>query len=160
MTDWIEMEHAESGGRTRIPAGSPDVLAVHEARGWSRVEVDDEPEISAPARADVEPGAEAGAWVELVHPDLPTATNRVPNHPDALQGAFDAGWTYPAPAPEAVREELREIRPQGGRPKAAERREAEQRAAAASAVTDEPPAPIPAPDSPTDEPGAGDDSRE
>jgi hypothetical protein len=155
---WVTMVHDETDGTTRIPADA-EVIRVHEAKGWRIVEGDDEDAaISVPARVDVDP--DEGAWVELVHPDLPAATNRVPNHPDALAGAFEAGWRFPEADPDDVAAELREIRGgKGGRAKAADRELAEERAAAAGAVTDEPPEPITAPATDDDVPAAGDDDK-
>jgi hypothetical protein len=140
MSDWVTLRNEATGGETRAP-DAPDVIAAHEARGWSVVVDDDEPErtVFVPASTDSDQPAE---WVDLVHPDLPTGTNRVPNNPGALQGAFEAGWTFPEPPAGAVEDELREIHPRGGRATKAEREAAEQRAAAAAAAaaTDEPPA--------------------
>ncbi len=140
MGGWVTLRHAEHGGQTSVP-DHPDVLAHHEARGWSRVPDD---ELAAAAARPFVPASgdapEAGEWVDLVHPDLPGATNRVPNHPEAIEGAAESGWTYPEPPAEAVDEVLREVHPRGGRPTKAEREEAERRAAVAVASTDEPPA--------------------
>jgi len=154
---WIHLEHDDTGGVTRIP-NRADVLAFHEARGWRVV---DPPEQVPFVPAKVDADAEAPpAWVDLVHPDLPAATNRVANNPGALQAALDAGWTYPDPPDDVVKEELRQVRRgRGGRVSSAEREQAEQQAAANAAATDEPPVLDTAPDSP-DQPAAGTDSRE
>jgi hypothetical protein len=138
MSDWVTLKH-EHGGTTSVP-DREDVVAAHEARGWVRVDDDELAEQAAapfvPASTDAPDGAE---WVDLVHPDLPTGTNRVPNNAAAIAGALEAGWTYPKPPADAVEDELRELHPRGGRPTKAEREAAEQRAAAAAAATDDPP---------------------
>lgn len=123
VDEWVTLRHAETGGTTSVP-NTPDVIAAHEARGWKVTDEEPERPFVPPKPAD-DPDAAAGEWVDLVHPDLPGATNRMPNHPDALAGAFEAGWTYPEPpADEATPE-----------PPAAATRSARRRAA-----TDEPPA--------------------
>ena len=94
MSDWVTLRHDETDGTTRVP-DHPDVIASHEARGWVLVD-EAEPERApfVPAPTDTAPGEE---WVELVHPDLPTAVHRVPNDAGALQGAYDSGWRLPEP---------------------------------------------------------------
>ena len=89
MSDWVYMTHPATGGSTRVP-DVPDVVASHESRGWA---VADEP---APAPVVPVGGTSSGddGWVTLVHPAT-GGTQRLPDHPDALAGAFDAGWTYP-----------------------------------------------------------------
>jgi hypothetical protein len=138
---WVTLRHAETGGETSVN-NVPDVVAWHEARGWSVVVEDDEPDRSVfvPPKPSTDPDAEAAAWVDLVHPELPGGKNRVPNNPAAIEGAFDAGWTYPEPPADAVEEELAQLHPRGGRATKAEREQAVQRAALVAAATDEPPA--------------------
>lgn len=95
MAEWAYLEHPDTGGMTCVP-DEPGVIAAHEARGWVRA---DPPESVpfVPAGAGVPPDEAEAEWVELVHPDLPAAVNRVPNNPVALQGAYDAGWQRPDP---------------------------------------------------------------
>lgn len=90
---WVALRHAETGGTTRAP-DSPDVIAAHEAKGW-RV-VSDEPEggVFVPASTDAPEGE---PWVDMVHPDLPLAVQRVPNDPAAIAGQREAGWDLPKP---------------------------------------------------------------
>lgn len=100
--EWITLRHEDTGGTTRIP-DDPDVLVVHQSRGWSvAVEPDED------VRTVVVPGEE---WVELVHPDLPTATHRVPNNAAAIAGALAGGWQYPAPAIEPAAPKRRKETP-------------------------------------------------
>jgi hypothetical protein len=139
MSDWVTLKHEGTDGTTRVP-NVEAVIASHEARGWSVVVEDDEPERTVFVPALTDSDGEAPEWVDLVHPDLPTGTHRVPNNAAAIAGALEAGWTYPAPPADAVEDELRELHPRGGRATRAEREAAEQRAAAAAAATDEPPA--------------------
>jgi hypothetical protein len=145
-TEWIELEHEDTGGRQKVP-NVPDVLAVQASKGWHPVDEDDAPDLPwVPTPGDAAPDAE---WVTLVHPDLPLGTNVVPNNPEALQGAYDAGWQLPAPPEGAVQEILAEAHPRGGRATAAEREQAEHDAAVQAAATDDPA-----------EPAAVDDERE
>jgi hypothetical protein len=163
------MVHDELGPHARQDvADVPEVIAAQEARGW-RVATEDEvaeldrAERETPSVQQVPAGPDealaAGEWVDMVHPDLPGQTQRVPNNPAALAGQLDVGWTFPAAEPDAVKEELKELRDgKGGRATKAEREHAEQLAAARAAVTDEPPA---APTTgTTDQPAAGDDTKE
>lgn len=121
MSDWLYLEHEETGGTSRIP--DDDAVRVwHEARGW-RVVAAPEPVPFVPAKVDDDGDPEASAWVTLVHPDLPAARHDFPNNPAALAGAADAGWVAPnkdgsVPAPAT----------------------AKRRAAAAVAAVEEPPA--------------------
>jgi len=138
VAEWITLRHAEHGGETSVN-NVPDVVAWHEARGWSVVA--DEPERTVFVPQSGAEGEAAAEWVDLVHPDLPGATNRVPNSAPAVAGAYEAGWRYPDASADAVEEELAQLHPRGGRATRAEREAAEQRAAAAAAAaTDEPPA--------------------
>jgi hypothetical protein len=93
MSDWIYLEHEETGGTTRVP-DDPDVIRVHEAKGWSVV---DPPDTSAPFVPPKDGGQVAAEteWVELVHPES-GGVQRVPNNPDALAGAYEAGWQVAA----------------------------------------------------------------
>ena len=93
MAEWAYLEHPETGGITRVP-DDEGVIATQEARGWVRAEPP-KAEPFVPAGGGLEPDQVAAKWVDLVHPDLPTAVNRVPNDPAAIQGAFEAGWQYP-----------------------------------------------------------------
>lgn len=150
---FVFMEHPESGGTARFP-DDDTVITSQEARGWRRA--DEPPEGPfIPAKADVPPGDD-GAWVDLIHPDLPLGRQRLPNNPEALAGAFDVGWRYPDPPAEQVAEHVKTVRGgKGGRATKEQRRQAEDQAAAAAAVTDEPP------DIPTGEPTtAGDGTSE
>ncbi len=92
MADWVYIKHPDTGGAARIP-GDADVVATFEARGWQQT---DPPDESAP----FVPPADGGQilaeteWVQLVHP----ATGGVhmwPNNPEALEGAYEAGWRLP-----------------------------------------------------------------
>jgi hypothetical protein len=134
VADWVTLRHEETGGETRVP-DHPDVLAAHEARGWSVVVDEGEPERTV----YVLPDGERPEWVDLTHPDLPTAAHRIPNHPDAIAGMQAAGWVLPPPPADAVEEALREVHPRGGRATKAERAAAEERAAVQAATTDDPP---------------------
>lgn len=145
---WLYLEHPETGGTTRIPAYAPDVLAVHESRGWRAVAPPDTRTPFVPAKANDDPDAAPAEWLTLVHPDIPGGTNTIPNNPDALLGAEQAGWRMPDPDADAVEEELRELHPRGGRATDAERAAAEQRAAERAAASTEPPVIDTTPDHP------------
>lgn len=104
MAEWAYLEHPDTGGTTRVP-DEAGVIAMHEARGWVRT---DPPEAVpfVPPGGGVPTEVAAAEWVDLVHPDLPAAVNRVPNNPIALQGAYDTGWRPPEPpAPEQSQDE-------------------------------------------------------
>jgi hypothetical protein len=145
VTDWIELEHEETGGRQKVP-DSPDVLAVQASKGWHPVDENDEasrlPFVPA-APIDTGDGRE---WVRLVHPDLPLGENIVPNNPDALAGAYEAGWRLPDPDPDVVAQNLAEVHPRGGQATPAEVEAAEQDAQLQAALTDDPTGAVPAGD--------------
>jgi hypothetical protein len=84
---WIYVKHAETGGATYIP-DEDGVLEWYEGRGWKQT---DEPESTpfVPPKGDVPPADDE--WVELVHPDV-GAIHQFPNNPEALEGAYEAGW--------------------------------------------------------------------
>jgi len=88
----VYMEHPDTGGA----ASFPDELGVvewYEGHGWKKA---DEPE-----PVPFVPGGGAALaddeWVELTHSDT-GAVHAFPNNPDALEGAYDAGWKLPEPS--------------------------------------------------------------
>jgi hypothetical protein len=89
---WIYVKHAETGGATYIP-DEDGVLEWYEGRGWKQT---DEPESTpfVPPKGDAPPVDDE--WVDLTHSDT-GATHPFPNNPDALEGAYDAGWKLPEP---------------------------------------------------------------
>lgn len=139
--EWLDLVHDETGGRQRIP-DDDTALLVQQSKGW-RIEDPDEDAARAPyvPPRDVDGDGDPDAWVALVHPDLPTGSNVVPNRPEALQGAFEAGWRLPDPPAGAVDERLAELHPRGGRATDAEREQAEHDAAVSAATTDDPASP-------------------
>lgn len=95
--DWVDLQHPASGGTQRVP-DDPDVITFWEARGWARYTPEPEkPFVPVPGTED----PDDSDWVTLYHPGVGT-THQFPNNPDALAGAFDAGWEYlpDPPAPE------------------------------------------------------------
>lgn len=146
---WLYLEHPETGGTTRISAAAPpEVLQVHEARGWRPATPPDTRTPFVPAKPNVDPDAAPAEWLDLVHPDVPGGVNRIPNHPDALAGAELVGWRLPDADPDAVEAELRRLHPRGGKATDAERAAAEQTVAEQAAAADEPPVIDTAPDNP------------
>jgi hypothetical protein len=163
MTDqWVTLQYPETGGRTTVP-NTPAAVEGLTARGWEIVEDAPHPDevVSVPQKLDRDPDADAGLWVDLVHPETGGAA-RFPNNAAALDGpdgAFAKGWRYVEADEDAVADEVRELRRgKGGRASAAERETAAELAAAKAAETDEPPAPPEASD--VDMPAAGDDQGE
>lgn len=142
--EWLDLVNDETGGRQRIP-DDDTVLLVQQSKGW-RIEDPDEDAARAPyvPPRDADGDGDPDAWVALVHPGLPpTASNVVPNRPEALQGAFEAGWRLPDPPEGAVDDLLADLHPRGGRATDAEREQAEHDAAVAAAITDDPASPAP-----------------
>jgi hypothetical protein len=90
--DWLYLEHKETGGITRV-ADEPGVLEWHEARGWAKAD-EPEPVPFVPPKGDAPPGDDE--WVELVH-SVTGHHHDFPNNPEALQGAYEAGWELPKP---------------------------------------------------------------
>lgn len=90
--DWIYLEHKDTGGTTMV-ADEPGVLEWHEAHGWKQVD-EPEPVPFVPPKGDAAPVDDE--WVELTHSDT-GAVHPFPNNPDALEGAYDAGWKLPEP---------------------------------------------------------------
>lgn len=93
MSDgWLYVEHEETGGKSRIP--DDDAVRVwNEARGWRVVDPPDD-SVFVPARPPESDGEAPPAFVELVHPEI-DARHDFPNNPDALRGAYEAGWVEP-----------------------------------------------------------------
>jgi hypothetical protein len=90
MSDWIYISHPDAGS-TRIP-NQPGVLATYEARGWveePNPETGETADIFVPPKV-VEKNEEDG-WVTLYHRET-HAEHSFPSHPDAIKGAYDAGW--------------------------------------------------------------------
>jgi len=92
MSDWIHVSHPDAGA-ARIP-NQPGVLASYEARGWVASDDPDDGAPFVPPKA-VEQNTEDG-WVTLYHPET-GASHRFPSHPDAVQGAYEAGWQATPP---------------------------------------------------------------
>lgn len=97
------MTHPDAGAAT-FP-DQPGVREFYEARGW---QVADEPaeQPFVPPKV-VEQRADEEGWVELYHPDT-RAAHLFPSHPDAVAGAYEAGWqatppkaAEPEPEPES-----------------------------------------------------------
>lgn len=89
--EWIDLVHADTGGRTRIP-NDATVLDAHTAKGWAIAPAEEPPAVvTAPAPLPDE------AWIEMVHPDFP-GSQRLPNNPPALAGAREKGWITVAEA--------------------------------------------------------------
>lgn len=101
MSDWLHITHAETGNTAQIP-DEPGVREAYEARGWT---VGDLPDPDAghfvPPKA-VERNEEDG-WVTLYHPAT-GASHSFPSHPEAVQGAYEAGWQATEPKPAAAPE--------------------------------------------------------
>jgi len=93
MSEWLHVSHPETGGQTRVP-DQPGVRERYEALGWV---VGDDPDDGAPfvPPKAVEQNEEDG-WVVLYHPET-HAVHRFPSHPDAVQGAYEAGWQATPP---------------------------------------------------------------
>jgi hypothetical protein len=124
---WVTLRHDEISGTTRVP-DHPDVIAAHQGRGWSVVVEPDEADRTVYIR---DPDAE---WVELVHPELPTATHRVPNNAPAITGAIEAGWQYPVEETAEPEESAAAEEPESEAPTRGKR----AKTPAADAGTDEP----------------------
>jgi hypothetical protein len=88
---WVTMQHRETKGLTQVP-DSPDVLAVHEAKGWVRAEPDEAP----PALVVVPAGV---AWVPVRHVEH-GGVQELPNDADVLADAATRGWVVDIPAAE------------------------------------------------------------
>jgi hypothetical protein len=88
MTEWLYMTPPGGGDPHKFPAGD-GVQAFWEARGYT---VTDEPEEQpfVPPKV-VQATPEDEAWVILYHPGI-GASHEFPNHPDAIRGAYEAGW--------------------------------------------------------------------
>lgn len=103
--EWVWMVNraiAEvDGERPPVRFPNDDVVIEHQqARGWELTDEPQEQAFTAPTGVAADDEAERDPWVTLVHPDIEGGTNRVPNDPAALQGAFDAGWHLPEDQPE------------------------------------------------------------
>lgn len=96
--DWVWMrltgeDIPQDAAPVRFP-NNPTVIEHQEARNWVLVdEPQERPFTAATGGAADDP--QRDPWVTLVHPGIDGGTNRVPNDPAALQGAFDAGWQLP-----------------------------------------------------------------
>jgi hypothetical protein len=88
--DWIYLENAETGGTTTV-ADEPGVLDFYESRGWKKAK-EPEPVPFVPPKGDAPPADDE--WVELTHSET-GAVHPFPNNPEALEGAYDAGWKLP-----------------------------------------------------------------
>lgn len=102
MSDWLNMVHPETGGEMRVP-NSEGVQEAYEARGWKVVDpVDEDAAVFVPPKV-VEANEEDG-WVTLYHRET-HAQHDFPSHPDAIKGAYDAGWQASPPKVSAPPEE-------------------------------------------------------
>jgi hypothetical protein len=88
----VYMEHPDTGGSASFP-DEPGVVDWYEGRGWVKAE-EPEPAPFVPPKGDAPPADDE--WVELTHSDT-GAVHPFPNNPDALEGAYDAGWKLPEP---------------------------------------------------------------
>ncbi len=95
--EFIYFKHKETDGVFEAP-DEPGVRERYEALGWEEQERP-KPGPFVPAPGNDAPDAADGEWVVLQHKET-HATHDFPNNEDALQGAFDAGWSYP-PKPKA-----------------------------------------------------------
>lgn len=94
MVDWLYVNHPETGGDARIP-DAPGVRERYEALGWRvAADPDADGQVFVPPKV-VEQNTEDG-WVTLYH-SATSAAHRFPSHPDAVQGAYDAGWQASPP---------------------------------------------------------------
>jgi hypothetical protein len=94
MTEWLYMTHPATGGGTRMP-DQPGVRERYEALGWVIGDLEDEDaKIFVPPKV-VEANTEDG-WVTLYHRET-HAAHEFPAHPDAIQGAYEAGWQATPP---------------------------------------------------------------
>lgn len=98
---FVYMVHKETGGSTRVP-DVEDVIKHHEARGWK---VASEPAAEIFVPKTVEPDEDG--WVDLWHV-ASGGSQRLPNNADALQEAFDKGWTTTPPKADGRTETERE----------------------------------------------------
>jgi hypothetical protein len=93
--DWVTMRHKVTEGITRVP-DSADVLAVHEAKGWVRVE----PDAAPPPPVVVTAGVK---WVRMRHLEH-GGVQELPNDQAVLAEAMTRGWVVDVPAPEMTAE--------------------------------------------------------
>jgi hypothetical protein len=93
VNDWIYLRHPDAG-ETRVP-NQPGVLESYQSRGWAEMpDPETENQVFVPPKV-VEQNEEDG-WVTLYHPKT-QAVHRFPSHPDAVQGAYEAGWQATPP---------------------------------------------------------------
>lgn len=94
MSEWLYVTNRETGGSARLP-DQPGVRERYEALGWIVGDpVDVENQTWVPPKL-IETNEEDG-WVTLYHPKT-GASHEFPVHPDAIQGAYDAGWQASVP---------------------------------------------------------------
>lgn len=88
----VYMKHPAMGGAAYFP-DEDGVVEWHEARGWEKA---DEPDAApfVPPPGDAAPVEDE--WVKLIHKET-GAVHDFPNNPEALEGAYDAGWQHPQP---------------------------------------------------------------
>lgn len=92
--DFIYMVNKETKAEHRFP-DQEGVVAYFEARGWKVTDPpEDKPFVSQ--TLDIEP---EDKWVTLVHKKT-HATHEFPNHPEAIEGAYESGWELPKVADE------------------------------------------------------------
>lgn len=96
------MVNKDTGGTTEMSLVEPGAREFWEARGW---EVTDRPEAGpfVPPKA-VDKAADEDGWVTLHHPEI-GASHAFPNNPDAVQGAYEAGWQVTPPKAAADQEQ-------------------------------------------------------
>jgi hypothetical protein len=84
---FVKLFNVESGHTTLVP-NLEGVLENHNARGWVE---DLRPDPDLPFIPVPDNSGEPVTFTEMYHPKL-DKTHHFPSHPDALQGARDAGW--------------------------------------------------------------------
>jgi hypothetical protein len=87
--EWIYLRHDDIDGTTRV-LDEPGVLALHEARGWYRVDPPDPAAPFVPKGGHLKVDEDAD-WINMVHPGF-GGHQRIPNNPEALRGAEELGW--------------------------------------------------------------------
>jgi hypothetical protein len=88
--DFVYMTNEITGGSTEV-ADEPGVVEHFEARGW-KVEKRPEPApfVPSPLAPDATQYTE---FIRLYHPQV-DAYHEFPNNPEAIEGAYEAGWVF------------------------------------------------------------------
>lgn len=112
MSEFTHMTHEGTGGTMDVSLVEPGAQEFWEARGWAVADRPAEVPFVPPKVVQRQGDAE---FVQLFHTGA-GASHMFPNNPDALQGAYEAGWHATPPRSAAAPEPDADAEPEDAEP--------------------------------------------